>query len=166
MQPGGAALASTVRAAAGDTLSVLAKSRIGLSGLALALAGFLGLFGVLNLQLQQGILSAYVLLAGGTLILFSLGAQSEALAKYFGFMYRPNGQLGALLLAGNLAWSSGWPGALAALFTNFVAISSWYAANVEGAGSSLAAWLPHGGANRPSTNSATGMVDVDRDELL
>ena len=163
MQPGGAAIASTVRAYAGDTLSLLAKSRIGMSGLALALAGFLGLFSVVTLQLQQGILSAYVLFSGGTLILFSLGAQSEALAKYFGFMYRPNGQLGALFLAGNLAWSSGWVGVLAALFVNFVAISSWYAENVEGAGSSLDAWLPRG-ANRQA--SATGMVDVDRDELL
>ena len=59
MQPGGAALASTVRAYAGDTLSLLAKSRIGMSGLALALAGFLGLFSVVTLQLQQGICLLY-----------------------------------------------------------------------------------------------------------
>ena len=94
----------------------------------------------------------------------SCGAQSEALAQYCGFMYRPAGQFGFLLLAGNLAWSSGWLGWLAALFTNFVAITSWQEASGVGGAPS---WLSRGGGARSASPShATGMVDVDRDDLL
>ena len=157
-----AAGASSLAAAASDTLSLLSKSKVGLSGLALALAGFFGILNVLNPP--NAILSAYVLLFGVTLILFSLGAQSELLAKYFGFMYRPNGQLAFLLLAGNLAWCSGLPGFLAAAFTNFVAIGAWYA-GAEASGT-LPSWLARDGGANANRASATGMVDVDRDELL
>ena len=150
------ALASSMQGTVSDAVGLLAKSKLGLSGLALAVAGFFGIFGVIGLQLQQGILSAYVLFFGVTLILFSLGAQSELIAKYFGFIYQPNGQLGFLLIAGNLAWSTGWLGFLAAAFVNFVAVSAWY----YGAGGP--------GAGDPSAPraSASGMVDVNQDELL
>ena len=159
-----AAGASAVVDNASDTLSLLAKSKIGLSGLAMALSGFFGIFSVITLRLQDAIIAAYVLLLGVALVLFSLGAQSESLSLYFGFMYRSNGQLAFLLIAGNLAWSCGFLGFLTALFTNSVAIGAWYTANgqtIEG----LPTWLtgqPHHGQQ----GSATGMVDIDRDELL
>jgi hypothetical protein len=157
-----ASVATNAAESAGSTLSFLAKSKLGLSGLALTLSGFFGIFGVATLQLQQGILSAYVMLFGVLLILFSLGAHTEMLAKYFGFVYRPNGQLVFLLIAGNLAWSSGFLGILAAVLTNSVAITAWYAASAE---SGTLPWGPRGGADQ-TVVSASGMVDVDRDELL
>ena len=158
------ASASAIASSASDTLSLLAKSKLGLSGLALAFSGFFGIFGVLGLQLQSAIIAAYVFLFGVALILFSLGAHSEKLLLYFGFMYQPNGQLYFLLVAGNLAWSCGFLGFLAALFTNSVAIGAWYTANgttVE----ALPAWLT-GQPSHSQQGSATGMVDIDRDELL
>ena len=157
----GSAVSDALGSYAGDTLKILAKSKLGLSGLALTLAGFFGVWGVLGLRLQQAILSAYVLLFGLTLIFFSLGWQAENIAKYFGFIYRPHGQLGFLLIAGNLAWSSGWLGVLAALFTNVVAFGAWYTASAEGGASS---WPMEAPRSRPG--SATGMGDVRDDELL
>ena len=146
---------------AARTFSVLAKSRVGVCGLALTLAGFFGIFGVIGLTPQKGILSGYVFFFGVCLVGFASGVQAELLSKYFGFMFKPNGQLAFLLFAGNLAWSS-WPfGFFAAAFTNFVAISSWYTAN----GDNLPSWLT-GKPPADKHSSATGMVDVGRDELL
>ena len=159
------ALASSAREYGLQTLSLLAKSKLGLSGLALALAGFFGIFGVVGLQLQQAIISVYVCMFGLTLIVFSLGTQSEVLGRYFGFIYRPHGQLAFLLVAGNLAWSTGLFGFLAAAFTNFVAVSAFYS-ETNGAGLPFLSRGGSGDANaaRASAN-ATGMVDRD-DELL
>ena len=110
-------------------------------------------------------LSAYVLLFGVMLVAFSLGQQTELFAKYFGFLYTPHGQLAFLLIAGNLAWSSGLPGILAALFTNSVAIADHYGKIAQ-----VLPWLANrdtdGRGTAGGAGGATGMMDVDRDELL
>ena len=162
MQVSNAAIAEAAKSYGGDTLKILAKSKLGVSGLALTLAGFFGMWGVLGLRPQQAVISVYVLLFGLTLIFFSLGWRAELIAKYFGFIYRPEGQLGFLLIAGNLAWSTGWLGVLAALFTNTVAFGAWYTASAEGG----MPWAQPMDAPRSRPGSATGMGDVRDDELL
>jgi len=151
----------------------LMQSKIAVNGLALAIAGFLGVFGALTLQLQKAIISVYVLVFGGLLIAFGIGAQSEVLLKYFGFMYTPNGHLVCLLLFGNLAWSIGLAGIAAAVFANLTAVASYLAVHPEAPGAAyLPEWLKQlVGARTSSTGpfaamSATGMSDVQRDELL
>ena len=146
-----------------STVNALGSSKLALSGVSLTVAGFFGIFGVVSLTPQRGIISVYVMLFGLTLCMFALGNNSETLAKYFGFIFRPQGQLAFMLVAGNLAWTCGILGILAALFTNFVAITSWYNSPDGG----VPAWLGGGPRTHPDQRtSATGMVDVDRDELL
>ena len=170
---------------AGDAaFTLFTQSKLAVNGLLLALVGFFGIFGALTLQLQQAIISSYVLLFGLVLICFAAGWRSELLQKYFGFVYRPGGQLALLLIAGNLAWSTGVLGILVAIFINLTAIASWY---TTPEGKSLATVLPlpdwvaaHAGsapdsrvsrASRASSGTlsgTTGITDygVRRDELL
>ena len=103
-----------------------------------------------------------------TLITFAISKGNETLVKYFGFMYRENGQLYFLLVAGNLAWTTGLLGILAAIFTNFVAYVSWQNAVAEGSTSvpRLPPWLGGPSVAARETASATGMVDMKNDDLL
>lgn len=162
-------IVNAAAAQARPVIEALGKSKLALSGAALAVAGFFGIFGALSLTPQRGIISVYVMLFGATLIAFAFGANSELLAKYFGFIFQPNGQLYFMLIAGNLAWTIGILGVLAAAFTNFVAITSWYN-TPEGiaATANLPPWLGVGqqGGSLGPRSSATGMVDTNDDELL
>lgn len=150
---------------AGQAVVAITKSKLALSGAALALAGFFGIFGVVSLTPQNAIISGYVCFFGFVLIVFALSPNNEVLAKYFGFMFRPNGQLYFLFLAGNLAWTTGWLGVLAAIFTNFVVCASWSSANQD---NPVAAYMPSWmkRADPGPTASATGMVDIHADEML
>ena len=158
------AVAQVGLAQASVLVNALGKSKLALSGAALTISGFFGIFGVVSLTPQRGLISVYVMLFGATLCAFAMGAQSEMLAKYCGFIFRPNGQLFFLLIAGNLAWTIGLLGFLAALFTNFVAVTSWY--NTEGVDRPpVPEWLSGQSRNR-NERGATGMVDMNDDELL
>lgn len=165
---GASALFSTASTAASPYVQVIVGSKFALSGVALTLAGFFGIFGVISLQPQNAIISAYVCFFGLTLLTFAINKENEVLAKYFGFMYRENGQLYFLLVAGNLAWTTGILGILAAAFTNFVAYISWQNAVAQGSTSlpQLPSWLGGGRSNAQETASATGMADLQRDDLL
>ena len=158
------AIAGVAASQASDLLKLLSKSKLALSGAALTVAGFFGIFGVVSLTPQRGIISAYVMFFGLTLCGFALGTASETIARYFGFIFRPHGQLAFMLIAGNLAWTIGILGILAAAFTNFVAITSYY--NTEGVEApAIPSFL--GGGGRPQVrSSASGMVDTRDDELL
>ena len=164
--------ASSTRAAASDAYALVTQSRLAINGLALAAVGFFGIFGVATLHLQSAIISVYVLLFGITLVCFGTGWNSATLKLYFGFMYQPGGQLLFLLIAGNLAWSMGLLGMVVAAFTNATALATWYAnGGAAGAGLpnvpvALPAWLGGDGGGIVRSTSATGMVDVRRDELL
>ena len=204
------ALFATASSAASPYVQVIVGSKFALSGVALTLAGFFGIFGVVSLQPQNAIISAYVCFFGlvrcllvaaprlpglpsgscrrvpavvpyltlrlsvpccippQTLVTFAISKGNETLVKYFGFMYRENGQLYFLLVAGNLAWTTGLLGILAAIFTNFVAYVSWQNAVAEGSSSvpQLPPWLGGPSAATRETASATGMVDMQNDELL
>ena len=205
------ALFATASSAASPYVQVIVGSKFALSGVALTLAGFFGIFGVVSLQPQNAIISAYVCFFGlvrrllcstcpflpclplrvvapvpavephltarlsvpccippQTLVTFAISKGNETLVKYFGFMYRENGQLYFLLVAGNLAWTMGLLGILAAMFTNFVAYVSWQNAVAEGSSSvpQLPPWLGGPSAATRETASATGMVDMQNDELL
>ena len=164
--------ASSTPAAASDAYTLITQSRLAINGLALAAVGFFGIFGVATLHLQSAIISMYVLLFGVTLVCFGTGWNSSTLKLYFGFIYQPGGQLLFLLIAGNLAWSTGLLGMLVAAFTNATALATWYAnGGAAGAGLpnlpvALPTWLGRGRGGSGSGASATGMVDVRRDELL
>jgi hypothetical protein len=166
-------LATGAAAQASVLVEALGSSKLALSGSALVVAGFFGIFGALSLTPQRGIISVYVMIFGAMLCAFALGTKSELLAKYFGFIFQPNGQLYFLLIAGNLAWTIGFLGVLAAAFTNFVAITSWYnTPDGVAATANMPSWLgggPRAGgaaaAGQPRS-SATGMVDTNDDELL
>jgi len=62
---------------------------------------------------------------------FSMGAGSQMLQQYFGFMYSADGQLLFLAIAGNLAWSTGTLGIITAIFTNIHAATAWYTSRYE-----------------------------------
>ena len=83
---------------------------------------------------------------------------NETLQAYFGFMYTPRGQLLFLLVAGNLAWSTGVLGIVAAAVTNFNAASAWYTGQIEGAGSPGA--LPSLGALSASLAAGVSAVQA------
>ena len=61
-----------------------------------------GLGSALSLQLQEALISVYVVLFGGLMVAFAVGASHEGLRLWFGFLHTPHGQLGFLLVAGNL----------------------------------------------------------------
>ena len=107
-----------------ETLAVFTRSKLALNGAALVFVGFFGVLNVFNPA--QAIVSFYLLLFGLMLCAFSLGAGTSWLKTYFGFIFYPDGQLLFLLIAGNLAWSSGLFGVLAAILTNFNALVGWY----------------------------------------
>ncbi len=135
---------SNLRAAGQETVALFTRSKLALNGLLLLAAGFFGVWGVLQLQLQAAIISSYVLFFGGMLIFFSVGMGNEATSRYFGFMYHPSGQLLFLVVAGNLAWTTGLLGIAAALFTNFHAANTWYlnqGHEVAGSAGAAPAWI-------------------------
>ena len=153
--------------AARDFQTLLTQSKLALNGLLLALVGFFGIFGIATLHLQAAIISAYVLIFGVMLLCFAAGWNNEVLHKYFGFIYRPGGQLIFLLIAGNLAWSTGLLGVLVAVFTNFTAVGHWYTAGSAEAQLPVPSWMaPRSTSQQYDGSNATGMVDVRRDELL
>ena len=136
------------------TVAALSGSKVATCGTALTLAGFFGTFGAVSLTPQNGIISAYVLFFGLVLLAAAFGHRADLLAKYFGFLTRENGQLWFLLFAGNLAWTTGWMGFLAALFCNFIAIGCFMNAPPD----ERPSWAGGG--------SASGMVDLQADEML
>lgn len=169
----GAHAGTQAREAGDAAYTLFTQSKLALNGLALAVAGFFGIFNVL--KPQSAIISIYVAIFGLLLIAFGAGWNNELLVKYFGFIYKPGGQFVFLLLAGNLAWSVGLLGVLAAVFANLTAIAGWLAtpdgrrvANVV----PLPDWLtPPPGSNHPSygPSPSTSVVTdygVRRDELL
>ena len=162
--------AASTQAAVGDAYSLLTQSKLALNGLLLALVGFFGIFGALTLHLLSAIISVYVALFGVILICFAAGWNGDVLRKYFGFMYRPGGQLVFLLMAANLAWSTGLLGVLVAIFTNFTAIAHYsYLRQGGGDGTGLPDWMAPRSTNASAYeqgSSAVGMVDVRRGELL
>ncbi|KAL1508795.1 hypothetical protein AB1Y20_004890 [Prymnesium parvum] len=134
-----AAEASPWAAAGTEALAGLTRSKLGLNGAALIIVGF---FGALNLlSPPSAIVSAYALLFGVMLVAFSLGAGSEWMRTYFGFMFYPDGQCVFLLVAGNLAWSSGLLGCLVALLTNANALSSWWTQMEQPGAAARPSWL-------------------------
>ena len=90
-----------------------------------------GLGSALSLQLQEALISVYVVLFGGLMVAFAVGASHEGLRLWFGFLHTPHGQLGFLLVAGNLTWGLGTLGAVAAALTNLHAGYSWLSARDE-----------------------------------
>ena len=91
-------------------------------------AGFCGLWSALSLQLQDALISGYVVFFGGLMCAFAVGASHEGLRLWFGFLHTPHGQLSFLLVAGNLTWGLGTLGAVAAALTNLHAAYSWFTA--------------------------------------
>ena len=153
-------------------VTLFTQSKLALNGLLLAIAGFFGVFGVIGLKLQAAIISVYVMLFGLVLIAFGAGWKSDVLQLYFGFVYRPGGQLIFLLIAGNLAWSVGILGIVAAICVNLTAFQTWLTTT---SGQSVAATVPlpdwvtsNGGGNfgRAQSYSSTSDYGVRRDELL
>ena len=128
-------------AAGRETLATLTRSKLGLNGAALAVAGFFGCLNVVNPA--DAIISFYVLLGGVVLIGFALGAGYDFLKCYFGFMYDPNGQLHFLLVVGNLAWACGLFGMLAALFSNMNAFVGWYTQMEQPGAAGVPGWVHH-----------------------
>jgi hypothetical protein len=162
--------AGGAREAVNDTVSLFTQSKLALNGLLLAIVGFFGIFGALTLQLQSAIFSVYVFLFGVALIFFAAGWRGETLKAYFGFVYRPGGQLVFLLIAGNLAWSTGILGLLVAIYTNITAIGHWYTIREHiphSVALPIPSWLPRQpSAGQSRQGNATGMVDLQDDELL
>ena len=64
--------------------------------------------------------------------------------------FTPDGQLLFLLIAGNLAWCTGWVGVLVAIFTNFQAGYAFYSGRREASGQ----------AGVPSWSTQTTSQDV------
>ena len=91
-------------------------------------AGFCGLWSALSLQLQDALISGYVVFFGCLMCAFAVGASHEGLRLWFGFLHTPHGQIGFLLVAGNLTWGLGTLGAVAAALTNLHAAYSWFTA--------------------------------------
>ena len=165
-----------------ETVAALSQSKLALNGVALTLVGFFGVWGAFTLRLQPAIISGYLLLFGLMLLGFSMGMGNETLRKYFGFMYEPGGQLAFLLIAGNLAWTTGVLGVAAAAFANFTAYTSWQASGAEVFGAAAApAWLLSaasqiglGGGGRRGGGGGTGgseyggqvRMEDDTDEML
>eukprot|EP00967_Tisochrysis_lutea_P144174 scaffold268831_cov31-Tisochrysis_lutea.AAC.2 len=114
------------RQAADSTYVRIKRSSLFGNGLLLMLAGFLGLFSGLTLQLQDVVISIYVLIFGLIMCTFAMGLGQSTLKRYFGFMYTSNGQLLFLIVAGNLAWSICWPfGVLIAIASNAHGFYAW-----------------------------------------
>ena len=90
--------------------------------------GFCGLWSALSLQLQDALISGYVVFFGCLMCAFAVGASHEGLRLWFGFLHTPHGQIGFLLVAGNLTWGLGTLGAVAAALTNLHAAYSWFTA--------------------------------------
>lgn len=116
-----------------DMMRQLRESSLTLNGALLIISGFLGFFSALQLDLQRCILSVYVLFFGLLICAFSTGWNQLTLQRYFGFAYTPKGQLAFVLLAGNLAWCTGWVGWLVAAYTNVNAFQAWQRAVGGGA---------------------------------
>ncbi len=156
---------------ASETFTLITQSKLALNGLFLTVAGFFGIFGAVTLQVQQAIISVYVCIFGLILICFGLGWNTEWLQEYFGFAYRPGGHVILLLVAGNLAWSTGFLGILAAVCVNLTAAQAFLATpqgQVIGKHVPLPDWMtaaPGTGKRGPSTGSVTD-YGVRRDELL
>lgn len=171
-QQAGSHASDNARAAGDAAYMLFTQSKLALNGLLLTFAGFLGIFGVVTLQLQAAIISVYVTLFGVALMCFAAGWNTQLLQEYFGFMYRPGGQLAFLLMAGNLAWSTGFVGILAAVYTNATALATYRS---DGA-PPLPEWFEEltrrlgirssSRVDLRTVGSATGMVDVQRGELL
>ena len=155
-----------------ETLTLITQSKLALNGLFLATAGFFGIFGAVSLQLQQAIISVYVCIFGVILICFGAGWNTEWLQVYFGFAYQPGGHVILLLVAGNLAWSAGFLGVLAAVCVNLTAAQAFLATPegaVVGKHVPLPDWMktgPSPGRRGPSTQSMMTDFGVRRDELL
>ena len=138
-----------------DTFDRFKRSSLFLNGALLVVAGFLGIWSALSLNLQGSIISCYVMVfgaraalpgrvaalvprrvcrAGVILCRFAMGLGDETLRAYFGFMCTANGQLLFLAVAGNLAWCTGWVGILVAIFTNVHAGLAWWTGRKEDLG--------------------------------
>ena len=117
-----AVAAHTAKQTAYHALGAIERSRLFGSGAALLLAGFIGLWNMLVFKLVDAVTSAYVMLFGAMLVAFSSNIGQASLKRYFGFLYSEHGQVVFLVVAGNLAWSIGWVGVLAAALCNFTAI--------------------------------------------
>ena len=120
-------------------------------------AGLRGLWSALSLQFQDALISGYVVFFGGLMCVFALGASHEGLRLWFGFLHTPHGQLGFLLVAGNLTWGLGTLGAVAAALTNLHAAYSWLTArdtNPAAARDTIAPRDVIGGRLRPETRDA------------
>jgi len=117
---------ATARDAAGSLYERVKRSSLFGNGLLLMLVGFLGLFSGLTLQLQDFVISTYVLLFGLIMCAFAMGLGQGTIRTYFGFMYTSYGQLMFLIMAGNLAWSICWPlGIVAAAASNVHGFYAW-----------------------------------------
>jgi hypothetical protein len=117
---------TTARDAAGSLYERVKRSSLFGNGLLLMLVGFLGLFSGLTLQLQDVVISTYVLLFGLIMCAFATGLGQGAIRMYFGFMFSSSGQLMFLIVAGNLAWSICWPlGIVAAIASNVHGFYAW-----------------------------------------
>lgn len=89
------------------------------------------------------------------MVAFAVGASHEGLRLWFGFLHTPHGQLGFLLVAGNLTWGLGTLGAVAAALTNLHAAYSWLTARDERPSAREApAREVIGGRLRPETRDA------------
>ena len=143
---------ATARSAAGDVYGRMQRSTMFANGALLIAAGFFGLFNVLTLHLPATILSAYVILFGLLMCGFATGLGQDRIRKFFGFLHsgacarrrrpprtRPDhtlttfshsaavghGQLVFLLVAGNLSWTAGTLGIVAAVATNAHGVYAW-----------------------------------------
>jgi hypothetical protein len=117
---------TAARDAAGSLYERVKRSSLFGNGLLLMLVGFLGLFSGLTLQVQDFVISTYVLLFGSIMCAFATGLGQGAIKTYFGFMYTSYGQLMFLVVAGNLAWSISRPlGIAAAIASNVHGFYAW-----------------------------------------
>lgn len=117
---------AAARDAAGSLYERVKRSSLFANGLLLMFVGFLGLFSGLTLQLQDVVISTYVLLFGLIMCAFATGLGQGTIRTYFGFMYTSSGQLMFLIVAGNLAWSISWPlGIVAAVVSNIHGFYAW-----------------------------------------
>jgi len=116
---------ATARDAAGSLYERVKRSSLFGNGILLLAAGFFGLFSGLTLDLQDMVIAMYVLLFGVILCAFATGMSQDTIQKYFGFMYTSDGQLLFLLVAGNLAWTLGVVGIIAAVATNVHGFYAW-----------------------------------------
>mmetsp|Transcript_186 Transcript_186/g.638 ORF Transcript_186/g.638 Transcript_186/m.638 type:complete len:168 (+) Transcript_186:79-582(+) len=116
---------ATARSAAGDVYGRMQRSTMFANGALLIAAGFFGLFNVLTLHLPATILSAYVILFGLLMCGFATGLGQDRIRKFFGFLHSGHGQLVFLLVAGNLSWTAGTLGIVAAVATNAHGVYAW-----------------------------------------